>query len=509
MGDQSQDFESQKLQLEKDKLAFEIRKFDEDQTKREREAAKLEEEIRELRRPWYQKPSYLGPLATFTVAIIGGTIAFGTDVFKSNVFGLRNERNQLSRSVHDLNSDKTRLSADNAKLRGAKDLLTSNINALSDKAANLSRDNQRLELAMRATQREKEALSRDILLTELKTHLKIIRSLGPHDHLERSNQSLQNLLVIAEQSGNNPDTIAVLESAYNDSGSSLEVKAALCLALFKATKRSEWKTCVRQLALDQVATQLRSSSVLDGLKRESIYLALLAEGSVFTLSEKVETLRAMYAIARTQTAPFGGQVFGFLYEDPLYLITWWNEDATLAFRDPWFDYLGRLYDRREWESSYYITDIIGFGPRLLAFAPQAFGILLLKSLSDSTVLLSVDRTIPTGISGGNTECPYFPASFPLCRDWAQPRKREEVVGSSLVRGRSVISSSASTYSLTTEFSIRSSSIPAYREWVSDNQELVAVWTDRTFSALRNCSDNVMRRILRGGWIEISDLKAPP
>ena len=506
MGDQSHDFETQKLQLEKDKLAFEIRKYDEDQTKREREAAKLELEISELRRPWYKKPSHFGPLVTVSVMIIGGIIAFCTDVFRTNVFALRKERDLLSQSVRDLSSDKKKLSGDNATLRTAENLLRANIEALSDKAENLSKDNQRFELAIRATQKEKEALSRDILLTELKTHLKIMRSLRPYRDLQRSNQSLQNLLVIAEQSGNNPDAIAVLEGAYNDSGSSLQVKAVLCLALFKATKRPEWKTGLKQLSFDEVARQLSSSSVLDRLNRESIYLALLAEDSVFNLNERVETLRAMHSVARTRTTPFGFRIVNFLYEDPLYVITQWDKDATLAFRDPWFDCLGRLYDGREWEFPY--GDI--FGPKLLAFAPQAFGILLLKSLSDSTLpSLLVERRIPTGIWGWNTRCPYFPESFPLCRDWVQPWKPEEVGASSLVRGGSIISSSASARGLTAEFRIQSSSIPAYREWVSDNQELVAVWTDRTFSALRNCGEKVMRRILSGEWIGISDLKALP
>jgi len=44
----------QTLQLEKDKLAFEIRKFEADQTKRRYEESKLQEELRELCRPWYQ-----------------------------------------------------------------------------------------------------------------------------------------------------------------------------------------------------------------------------------------------------------------------------------------------------------------------------------------------------------------------------------------------------------------------------------------------------------------------
>jgi len=56
----------------------------------------------------------LGPIATITIAIVGGLIAFGTDVFKSSVFALRSERDLLSQSVKDLSAAKAKLSADNA-----------------------------------------------------------------------------------------------------------------------------------------------------------------------------------------------------------------------------------------------------------------------------------------------------------------------------------------------------------------------------------------------------------
>src|ERR1700722_5546472 len=194
--------EIQKLQLEREKLAFEVRKFDEDQAKRELESTKLKEEVRELRRPWYQRPSYLGPIATITVAIIGGLIAFGTDVFKSNVVALRSERDQLSQNVKDLGSAKTKLSAENSKLsadnsqlRDAGNVLQRNVTTLGNKTASLLKDNGQL-------QNEKKRLSDEIVLTELKTHLTIIQSLGSsYNELYPTNQSLQSVLAIAERFG--------------------------------------------------------------------------------------------------------------------------------------------------------------------------------------------------------------------------------------------------------------------------------------------------------------------
>jgi hypothetical protein len=89
--------ENDRLDLEKEKLAFDVRKFDADESKRKLEAEKLSEELRDLRRPWYKKPSiFLGPLSTVIVAIIAGIIAFGTDVLKMNVAALINKKMELS-----------------------------------------------------------------------------------------------------------------------------------------------------------------------------------------------------------------------------------------------------------------------------------------------------------------------------------------------------------------------------------------------------------------------------
>jgi hypothetical protein len=221
--------------------------------------------------------------------------------------------------------------------------------------------------------------------------------------------------------------------------------------------------------------------VLNRLESRSIYLSLLADDSVFTQKERVQTLREMYPIVGTGAGPFFPDL---MRPDPLYVITQWNEDATLAFRDPWFDYLGRLYNLREWE---YSRSDSG----LLHFAPQAFGILLLKYVSDSSGLalsLAVDRAIPTGLIGGNP----IPSGNTLA----------------LVLGK-LGSNQGISSNLMSQYSILSASIPTYKQWVSNNAELVGVWSDPSFHVLRHCSDTVMRRILRRGWVEMSDLRGAP
>ena len=226
-GDNTGGLEAQKLQLERDKLAFEIRKFDADEVKRQNEAAKLAEKVRELRRPWYQKPAYIGPLATITVAVVGGFIAFGTDVFKSNVIALRGERDQLSKAVNDLGSAKARLAGQNASLSGENDRLRVAGGDLQKAVAELTGDATKLRNANLQLQTEKQRLSQEVAVAELRTHLKIIQSFGgAYNHLELGNQSLRSIFAIAEQFGQESAAFSALKSAY-DSARSEEVQTAL------------------------------------------------------------------------------------------------------------------------------------------------------------------------------------------------------------------------------------------------------------------------------------------
>jgi hypothetical protein len=163
-------------------------------------------------------------------------------------------------------------------------------------------------------------------------------------------------------------------------------------------------------------------------------------------------------------------------DDPLYVIAQWDEDATVRYRDPWFEYLSRLYSLRDWQNS-----SSPFGPALLSFSPEAFGILLLESTvkpSDSLpasasgvaiypLAAMGDREIATGLMGGNGDCPYFPATFPLCQDWGKP-----------LPPRTATELSPPAVSLPgSKFVVLTSSIPAYKKWLDDNQDLVHAWND--------------------------------
>ena len=510
-GDNTGGLEAQKLQLERDKLAFEIRKFDADEVKRQNEAAKLAEKVRELRRPWYQKPAYIGPLATITVAVVGGFIAFGTDVFKSNVIALRGERDQLSKAVNDLGSAKARLAGQNASLSGENDRLRVAGGDLQKAVAELTGDATKLRNANLQLQTEKQRLSQEVAVAELRTHLKIIQSFGgAYNHLELGNQSLRSIFAIAEQFGQESAAFSALKSAY-DSARSEEVQTALALALFKASRQPVWKERLRQSSTREVLAALASEQRRSELS--PIFLDLLRDDSTFTLDERVATLREMYAAAKEEpnaTASVLGRADGLT---SLGLIVDWDEDATIRFRDPWFDYLHRLYDLREWEGGGAATaGIVTIGvPRLLGFAPQAFGILLIRSLKDSPTL--VEREIPTGfLSTSEMECP-FPADFPLCIGFLQATKLEPAASApQRYTGESTLLSlelpGSSIFRLGPAYSVTRATAAASEKWMEENRDLVSVWTDLTFRDLRTSSDEVMRRIIRRGWVSIADVRSP-
>ena len=126
MPDEQPSLEEQKLALERGKFEFQIRSWEADAIKRKLEAEKAQEEVNELRKPWFKKASYLGPIATITIAVAGGLIAFGTDVFKSKVTDLIQKRDdltkqkgQLTTQVRDLSLSIKGLTTDRDSLQGA------------------------------------------------------------------------------------------------------------------------------------------------------------------------------------------------------------------------------------------------------------------------------------------------------------------------------------------------------------------------------------------------------
>ncbi len=458
-------------------MSFEIRKFDADKPKREREIAKLDEELRELRRPWYRKSS---SLPTIVVAIVAGILAFGTDVFKSNVVTLKRERDQLVKNVKDLSTQKAKLANNNSVL---------------------SQDEDRLGRRVSILTKQKGALSQEILVTELKTDLRTIQSAGEFD-LDLSNPSLEDLLVVAKQDKGNVQAIQTLQSAYDAAFSSQRVKAALCLALFLATENTLWKERLRQLSLDGISSELRSSNTLrfwvalrpPPFGPHSIYLELLKEPSVFAADEKVATLRQLYETVLASPASNLPLAFPSTQtDDPVGVLADWDEDATVGYRDPWFDYLRHLYEL--YESEHSNQPLFNQTLRVNAFtlqfySPEAYGIRLIKSFAEQ----DTDRTVETGVYGGDNDCSPFPSNFPLCAQWIKVPQAVQGVPD------------LGPFHLTRQFVLSTANIAAYRKWLSANQDLVNAWTDPSFSRLRQCNDATMRRIFRREWVDALDAR---
>jgi hypothetical protein len=105
------DVASRQISLDERKFEFEVKKYDEERSKRSAELKKLKLDVQEAKRPFYTKAAYLAPLATISVAILGGIFALSTDALKEGV-------NKLRRDKASLQTDNAKLTAGNGKLAG-------------------------------------------------------------------------------------------------------------------------------------------------------------------------------------------------------------------------------------------------------------------------------------------------------------------------------------------------------------------------------------------------------
>jgi hypothetical protein len=190
------------------------------------------------------------------------------------------------------------------------------------------------------------------------------------------------------------------------------------------------------------------------------------------------------------------------------LIVGWDEESSVAFRDPWFTYLEQLHRLGEWEDytlhGTFSTSMTSGRPRLFYFSPEAFGIQLMQAATDPVKsFLITGLEIPTGfLRMGDIPCPYFPPDFPLCNDLVQATKLGELTKPDASSPADMISKN---FRMFPTFVIKSSGLPAYRQWAESHRELVAIWTDSTFKRLRQVDPEVMRKIIRREWVGSSEM----
>jgi hypothetical protein len=98
----SDEIDTRKVALDERRLDFEIRKYEDDKglralslEKAKEDLNKVKEDIKAAQRPFYLNPSYLTPLATICVALLGGFFAFGTNWLNSDVLKLKADRDGL------------------------------------------------------------------------------------------------------------------------------------------------------------------------------------------------------------------------------------------------------------------------------------------------------------------------------------------------------------------------------------------------------------------------------
>src|SRR5438477_1921302 len=77
------------IDLDRARYELELRKFEADAETRRLNALKLHEELNELRKPWFTRASAAPAYVTILVALVGGFLAFGTNLLKSNISELK------------------------------------------------------------------------------------------------------------------------------------------------------------------------------------------------------------------------------------------------------------------------------------------------------------------------------------------------------------------------------------------------------------------------------------
>ena len=98
---------------------------------------KSELEILELRRPWFQRPAVLQPLAAIAIAVLTGAIGYANGWFQTKLESLRNAEDRAKISLDQLNEKRSALNAQIDKLTSQRDSLILRLDEVSTKAAGL------------------------------------------------------------------------------------------------------------------------------------------------------------------------------------------------------------------------------------------------------------------------------------------------------------------------------------------------------------------------------------
>jgi hypothetical protein len=438
------DIETRKLALEERRLDFEIRQYDDGNGLRKKQLSKLDQEIADLKRPFYRNPAYLTPVATILVALISGFIAFGTDLLKSNIASLVRERSNLQNQVQFLKNDQSRLDQTNR--------------ALSDQVGGLQGQ-------IGSLQKEKDAIAAQLPFDKVQALLSVLKETSS-DSLNLSDASFEDIGKLALAAGPNSSIVSFLASEYNSPACPKQLKIGLALILYKTTKNLAWKSSIRQASLDGVFDEIRHFQANQNPRFDFFYMQVLRDPNVFNLEDRREILSQMYGSIKN------ADINNSKVSLEIYWLATWDEEATVEYREPWLDYFS--FAAKDSPSSDHIST-------LARVSRQAYAIRVIDVVTHSTL------TSPITIVAPDKHSCMYPADIPLCSDYA--------------RGYWDVSSVAErekNKSADPQFIVPFERRQVYADWEQHNDHLTRFWLHP--EALRSLSPNLFRKIYRQEWI---------
>ena len=363
MNDEAVDLERLKVQLDERRLDFEIRQYEDANEQRTAALEKLREEVADLKRPFFKKPTYLTPAATIVVALVTGGIAFFTDFLNHNVIKQINLNHQLQ--------------ASNQRLESQKKVLTEQIAALNTRVRVESLRARLIEYR-RDIERRNQAL-------------------------DLKEDSIQDLLQRAKLGGINSPEVALITAFHDEKETRSPLRSILSWILYKATNSSEWKQRLRKDVLEAVLPRAEWG----GFSRDDItgFLArFLTDQSIFNPGERMEMATQIYLATQKHPSGEGSSRMYWFYRQDINLL--------VKFRDPWIDHARYLREHIDQASHPWGTGLLHVPSTLdvLDFSHQAFAILTMQMfVHDPTVGLIEVQLGPLSHEG----CPA-PKDVPIC-----------------------------------------------------------------------------------------------
>ena len=252
----------------------------------ERQVRKLDLEIKELSRPWWQKPAFLSALFPLFVGVLAVFVAYNRGFFDTQAALLELKRERLQRDVETFTTERNRLITDN------KNLLQKNAELTAERGRLLA--DQGRQAALIESQRY--ALSGQLALITLRENIKeLSHAIGTKDStLPRINLTLLTgtyslasnpfyQTIVSElkrNDGHQQDRIKLISQEVETQDGNPLLRGFLLVALAEVTKDSSWRDKLFKLTIDN---EFRASSL------GSPFLYLVIQGP-FTISEKASVL---------------------------------------------------------------------------------------------------------------------------------------------------------------------------------------------------------------------------